>query len=187
MGENRENILLLLCEMASSDSQKALKSLYLIYFQRLMRFASIYVSTLSEAEEIVSDTFLCIWENRYDLPEVKNFDAYIFTIARRKAISYYRKQHFEEVALDEIPIDLFSFTETTPEDELISQETIIQLNHAIEELPDKCKIAFKLVREDKLKYKEVADILNISVKTLENHLANAVKKLREILRKENMQ
>ena len=51
----------------------------------------------------------------------------------------------------------------------------------IESLPAKCKMAFKLVREDRLKYKEEAAILDISVKTLEAHLANAVRKLRETL------
>ncbi len=87
----------------------------------------------------------------------------------------------EQVSLDEISIDLFTSTETTPEEELISQEGIHRLNLAIDSLPAKCKMAFKLVREDKLKYKEVAAILDISVKTLEAHLANAVRKLRKHL------
>ena len=95
--------------MALTDSQAAFKSLYLTYFQRLIRFTRLYVSSTVEAD---------------------------------------------------------------------------QLNNAIEALPAKCKTAFKLVREDKLKYKEVAAILEISVKTLEAHLATAIKKLREFLRKE---
>ena len=163
-------------EMALSDSQIALKSLYMAYFGPLMRFTGMYVSSPAEAEEIVSDTFLAIWNNRKQLPGIGNFDSYIYTVARHKAISYYRKQH-----LDEIPIDLFTSAETTPEEELISREGIRRLNLAIDLLPAKCKMAFKLVREDKLKYKEVAAILDISVKTLEAHLANAVRKLRETL------
>ena len=173
MGENRDDIIQWACEMALSDSQTALKSLYMTYFGPLMRFTGMYVSSPAEAEEIVSDTFLAIWNNRKQLPGISNFDSYIYTVARHKAISYYRKQHMEQVSLDEISIDLFTSTETTPEEELISQEGIHRLN--------KCKMAFKLVREDKLKYKEVAAILDISVKTLEAHLANAVRKLRETL------
>ena len=174
MGENRDDIIQWACEMALSDSQTALKSLYMTYFGPLMRFTGMYVSSPAEAEEIVSDTFLAIWNNRKQLPGISNFDSYIYTVARHKAISYYRKQHMEQVSLDEISIDLFTSTETTPEEELISQEGIHRLNA-------KCKMAFKLVREDKLKYKEVAAILDISVKTLEAHLANAVRKLRETL------
>ena len=167
--------------MALTDSQKALKALYMAYFQKLMRFAGLYVSSSGEAEEIVSDTFLAVWNNRGSLPGIANFDSYIYTITRFKAISYFRKQHFEEVSLDDLPVDLFACTETTPEDDLITKEKIDHLNEAINALPAKCKMAFKLVREDKLKQKEVAAILNISVKTLEAHLANAVRKLREAL------
>lgn len=164
-----------------NDSQAALKSLYLAYFQRLIRFTKLYVSSTVEAEEIVSDTFLAVWNNRSSLLKVTNFDSYIYSIARHKAISYYRSIHIEQVELNEITVDLFIHTDTTPEDDLISKERINRLNNAIDALPSKCKVAFKLVREDKLKYKDVAAILDISVKTLEAHLSNAVKKLREAL------
>ena len=66
--------------------------------------------------------FLAIWNNRKQLPGISNFDSYIYTVARHKAISYYRKQHMEQVSLDEISIDLFTSTETTPEEELISKK-----------------------------------------------------------------
>lgn len=105
MGENRDDIIQWACEMALSDSQTALKSLYMTYFGPLMRFTGMYVSSPAEAEEIVSDTFLAIWNNRKQLPGISNFDSYIYTVARHKAISYYRKQHMEQVSLDEISID----------------------------------------------------------------------------------
>jgi RNA polymerase sigma-70 factor (ECF subfamily) len=168
-------------EIAAADSQTAFKSLYLAYFQRLMRFTNCYVATSSEAEEVVSDTFLAIWDNRKSLPAVSCFDAYLYSIARNKAVSYYRSQHIEKIELKESEIDLFFQTETTPEDDLIAKEDIERLNAAINSLPDKCKMVFKLVREDKLKYKDVATILDISVKTVEAHLATAIKKLREAL------
>lgn len=168
--------------MALSNSQTALKSLYAAYYQRLMRFTKLYVSSSVEAEEIVSDTFLAVWHNRKSLLEIENFDSYLYTIVRHKIVTYYRKQRPDLIGLDELSADLFLHTDTTPEDALISKEEIDRLNSAIDTLPDKCKIAFKLVREDKLKYKDVAAMLNISVKTLEAHLANAVKKLREVLR-----
>ena len=90
MGENRDDIIQWVCEMALSDSQTALKSLYMAYFGPLMRFTGMYVSSPAEAEEIVSDTFLAIWDNRKQLPGISNFDSYIYTVARHKAISYYR-------------------------------------------------------------------------------------------------
>lgn len=167
-----------------SDSQTAFKSLYLAYFQKLMRFTSLYAPTTVEAEEIVSDTFLSLWNNRKALPEVANLDAYLYGIARHKAISLYRTRHMEKVQIDENTIDLFAHTDTTPEEELISKECVDHLNEAIDTLPDKCKMAFKLIREDKMKYKDAANVLEISVKTLEAHIATAMRKLREALAKE---
>lgn len=78
-------------------------------------------------------------------------------------------------------MDLYSRTETTPEDDLISKELTHKLNQAIDSLPNQCKMAFKLIREDNLKYKEAAEVLNISVKTLEAHITKAVKTLREVI------
>ena len=87
--DHKDDILQWLCEMALTDSQAAFKSLYLTYFQRLIRFTRLYVSSTVEAEEIVSDTFLAVWNNRKSLLKVTNFDSYIYSIARHKAISYY--------------------------------------------------------------------------------------------------
>lgn len=171
-----------LCELATADSQAALKSLYLAYFSRLMRFVSLYVDASAEAEEIVSDTFLVVWNNRKTLLNIVHFDSYLYTIARNKAISYFRTQRMKRVEWSETTIDLFLHTDTTPEDDLITKENIDRLNAAINALPNKCRMVFKLVREDKLKYKEVAEMLDISIKTLEAHLSTAVKKLRETLR-----
>lgn len=171
-----------LCEMATADSQAAFKRLYLFYFPKLMRFVLRYVPNGEEAEELVSDTLLAIWSNRQSLPAIANFKAYIYAIARHKIVSYWRVRPQSSVRLDELNTDLFFQTEVTPEAELISREEVMRLNAAVDALPAKCKLAFKLVREERLKYKEVAEILGISIKTLESHLATAVRKLREALR-----
>ncbi|MDR2968917.1 MAG: RNA polymerase sigma-70 factor [Tannerellaceae bacterium] len=168
-------------EIANFNSRVAFESLYYHYFDRLLRFVSLYVPILVEAEEIVLDTFTDIWSGRKKLLPVKNPDAYIYSITRNKAISFLRSQHKNMVPLNETMIDLFIHVDTTPESDLISKENIRQLNGAINSLPYKCKMAFKMVREDKMKYKDVAIVLNISVKTVEAHIATATKKLREIL------
>ena len=174
-----------ICDIAVFDSQKAFKSLYLCYFDKLLRFASLHVISHSEAEEIVSDTFLAIWNSRKTLLKIADFDAYIYSIMRYKIISHLRKHFNSNVSLDELQIDFFASTETTPEDDFITHEQVEQLNKAIDSLPHKCKMAFKMVREDKMNYKDVAAILEISVKTLETHLATATRKLREALSGKN--
>jgi len=182
--EDKAEIMQWVYDVSLTDSQTAFKSLYLAYYQRLMRFTNLYIASPAEVEEIVSDAFLAVWNNRKFLPEIANFNSYIYTIVRHKIADHYRSQQIETVDFSENSIDLFAHTEITPEEELINKENHTRLNEAINSLPDKCKITFKLIREDKLKYKEVASILDISVKTVEAHLATAIRRLRETLKKE---
>ncbi len=114
--------------------------------------------------------------------DIDNFNSFIYGIARHKAISFIRKRQLEYVDLDNYPVDLFFATETTAEDDLITKEEIEKINSAINNLPEKAKMTFKLIREDNLKYKEVSDILGISVKTVEAHMATAIRKLRDALK-----
>jgi len=180
---NSKKITQWLCELALANSQAALKSLYVAYNQKLIRFIGLYVSSFVDIEEVLSDTFLALWNNRESLLDVTNFNSYIYGIARHKAISFCRKKQIENVDVEDFFIDLFYHTETTPEDNLISKEEIANINAAINALPEKTKITFKLIREDNLKYKEVAEILGISIKTVEAHMATAVRQLRETLEK----
>jgi len=172
------NINQLVEEISRKDSEVALRLLYRHYFDKLMRFISIYIKSNQTSEEIISDVFLTIWQNRKSLPEIKNFNAYIYTIARNMSIDYLRAKKMDFEHLSEIPLDVYFKTDTTPEDELISKEFTKTLDDAINSLPNQCKIAFKLIREDKMKYKDAAEILNITVKTLEAHITKAIKELR---------
>ena len=167
--------------LANENSEEALKSLYVTYSDRIMRFLFMYVKSIETAEELTSDVFFAVWENRKKLLGVSDFNAYIYKLAKNKSLNYLRDQKVSYIELDEIQIDLFSCTETTPEDDLISKESICLINKAIEQLPGKCKLAFKLIREDKMKYKDAAEFLNISVKTLEAHLTAAMKKIKNSL------
>lgn len=171
-----------MCEIALTNSQTALKSLFLLYHRRLTRFIGIYISSPSDIEEVLSDTFFALWENRKNLMDVKNHNAYIYGIARFKAISFCRKRQLEYIDIDEYEVDIFFRTETTPLDDILSKEAIDHINAAINSLPERTRTTFKLIREDKMKYKDVADILGISVKTVEAHMVKAIRKLREALR-----
>ncbi len=176
--ENTEKIAKYVKDIAINGSEIALGKLYNLYYYDLLHFSQLYVINENDAEEIVSDAFLDVWEKRKKLQDLNNFNAYIYTVVRNKSISVYRSHH-NNINLESIPIDLLAQSRVTPEDELISKEKVAKINHAINTLPNKCKLAFKLVKENHLKYKEVAEILNISIKTLEAHLTTAMKKIRE--------
>lgn len=179
--QSAKNISLLIEKLTLEESEAALRSLYELYFDKLVRFTYLYVQSHSSVEEIISDVFLSIWINRKELSKIQNFNAYILTITRNKAISHFRKEEKYYLVSEEYPTDLYLNTETTPEDDYISQELIQKFNKAINTLPPQCKTAFKLIREDKMKYKDAALVLNISIKTLEAHITKATKVLRKVL------
>lgn len=181
MKNTHPNIESFLKDLAYNNSENALKHIYLAYSSYIARYISLYVKSKHTIEELLSDVFYTIWENRQALPDVENFNAYIYKIAKFKALNHLRENKISTIDIDEIPIDLFNYTTTTAEDEYISKEIVAAINAAIENLPPKCKLAFKLVREDKMKYKDAAEHLDISVKTLEIHLASAMKKIRDKL------
>jgi RNA polymerase sigma-70 factor, Bacteroides expansion family 1 len=158
----------------NGDTQ-AFKTLYNRYCTPLLQLALAIVHNREMAEEIVADVFIAVWRKRNDLPQVSNLKWYLYAATRNIALNYVRKYarkktlHIDEVHLPEYTIN--------PEAQLISNELVRHINIAISELPPQCRLIFKLVKEDGLKYREVADLLNISIKTVENQVGIALKKL----------
>lgn len=152
------------------------------YREKVIRFISHFVNDRLSCEELVSDVFITIWLHREILSDINTLDNYLFVIAKNKALNHLRNKKDVAVDLDAIHTDAFCFTETTPESAYISKETVEELNKAINELPTRTKLAFFLVREQKKSYKEAADIMSVSVKTIEKQVASAVEKLKEKLK-----
>ena len=151
------------------------------YEEKVIRFISLFVINEQECEELASDVFVSLWINRLKLADIEDLNSYIFIVAKNKALNHLRNRKIDLVDLDTFQVDAFKNTETTPESIYITHETVEALNSAINELPQKTKLAFHLVREDKMKYKEAAVVLGVSIKTIEKQVASAVAKLKEKL------
>jgi len=162
----------------AAGSQEAFRRLYDLYYARLSRFAARYLDSPNDVEEVVSSTMMSVWTDREKLSSVRDFDSWIYTLARNKAISAFRTSHRGFKTVDCSEVAHLLHTDRSPESELIASEYVSMLDEAVERLPEKCRSAFRLVREERLKYKEAASMMDISVKTLESHLASAVHKLR---------
>ncbi|RZL20893.1 MAG: RNA polymerase sigma-70 factor [Pedobacter sp.] len=148
---------------------------YTVYFQKLLLASDSYVNDISIAEELVQDIFLKIWENPQALNEVQSIKSYLYRTVINSSINYLNRQknieqHHLKLAstiTDQYLMDL---------DE--ESEMILMLRNEIEKLPAQCKKVFILSRFENLKYREIAIQLNISEKTVENHIGNALKLLR---------
>jgi RNA polymerase sigma-70 factor (family 1) len=169
--------------LIGDNSERAFRVIVRAYEDKVIRFISLFVQNNQECEELASDVFVSLWTNRHKLADIADLDSYIFIIAKNKALNHLRKEKTELVDLETFQVDAFHNTETTPESIYITQETVKELNSAINELPQKTKLAFHLVREDKMKYKEAAEVLGVSIKTIEKQVASAVAKLKERLSK----
>lgn len=163
--------------LAVYDDESAYKELFLVYYKPLQQFAFSFTKSQELAEEIVSDVFLKIWEKRADLEAIGNLKVYLYVSIKNTALKYLLKQKRQvAISLDELDIELESF-HWTPEELVLTAEMMKKIEEAINDLPPRCKIIFKLIKEDQLRYKEVAEILNVSVKTIDSQLAIALKKI----------
>ena len=159
------------------NDQWAYKELFTSLYDYLFHFARTLLKAKEPAEEVVSDVFIKIWESRCNLDRISNLKVYLYISTRNCAYNYLEKQRRTVTRpTAEFPEDLPSIY-FDPEQLLITADMLAMIQQAINQLPPKCKMIFKLTKEDGLKYREVAEILNISVKTVENQLAIALHKI----------
>ncbi|MBZ4190197.1 RNA polymerase sigma-70 factor [Niabella sp. 3A5MI-3] len=178
MTEKRKKYLV--CSVAENNDQSAFEELFVFYYPGLVSFAAGILNDRQLAEEVVEDVFLKLWENRNTLVSINNFSHYIYTASKYAAINALkaRKKTIEEITGDEF---LLSYTYNGPEADLISNENIKEILRAINQLPPRCRLIFRLVKEEGMKYQEVAQLLQLSVKTVENQMIIAMGKIRESL------
>lgn len=153
------------------------------YSNDLYYFALGYVKVQELAEEVVSDVFLDVWRNRAELGEIKALKSWLLVLVRNRAITYLRKEQPEKkVSFEELEDYYLPFVES-PDHSIISKEQIEEINRAIASLPPKCKEVFMLAKIEKIPYKEIAEMIHISVKTINIHISKAVSRIAEILNK----
>lgn len=160
------------------DDQDAYKKLFYHFYERLKRFAKGIVRDDATAEDIVAECFLILWNSRAKLTEVENLNSYLYIITKNIAIKELGKaRKINSFSIADIELDFCSVTEKTPEDYLLNNELLRHLDNAVEALPPKCKLIYKLVKKEGLRYKEIASILNISVKTIDAQMAIASRRI----------
>jgi len=164
-------------QIARYDDQHAYKELFKGLYHFLFPFARTIVKEKETAEEVVSDVFIKVWEKRKQLEKIENLKVYLYVSTRNIAINYLDRQRRNATfSIDDYHAD-FTSVYFDPEQMLITADMLALIQKAIDQLPSKCRLIFKLAKEDGLKYKEIAEILNISVKTVENQLAIALNKI----------
>ncbi|MDD7888009.1 RNA polymerase sigma-70 factor [Flavivirga sp. 57AJ16] len=162
-----------------NDDKKALTELYNSYWKPLFISAYNLLKDKEVCEEIIQDVFIDLWNSRKRLQINISFQSYLYACTRYKVFSQFRKKKIIKVELFE---DLKRrFQLTTPETEIMHKELVSQIDDIINTLPKKCRIVYKLSRQKQMTHKEIAQKLNISSKTVENHITNALRTLKAAL------
>ena len=160
-------------------NEHSFESLFNVYCQRLINFSRRYVNDKDIAENIVQEVFVNIWINRENLDPTKNIKTYLFTAVKNNSYKYLRHLKVEHDYAQNFSKYKY---EKNPEKNIEQKETSNKIKKEIDSLPEKCREIFVMSKFDNLKYSEIADILNISIKTVETQMGRALKKLRENLK-----
>ncbi len=162
--------------IALYDDQLAYKQLFALFYKSLHQFATSFVRSPEVAEEVVSDVFIKIWKKRAGLIRIHNLKLYLFISTKNGALNYLRAQKKIFLQPEQYLVQLQSIY-FNPEKLMLTAEMMNRVQKAVNDLPPRCQLIFKLIKEDGLKYREVADLLHLSIKTVENQMAIAIKKI----------
>lgn len=176
MKKNRRNNSQLVIALKQGD-KRAFKVIYNTNKKALIAFINSYTKNQPETKDIVQDAFIKLWTARNTLDENKSIVNFLYTTAYNGFIDTCRKHKREQTMLDGWLYKRLVLLAN--EDEDVKLRKTIRVKIAIEKLPPKCKEIFILSKFEQLKYSEIADKLNISIKTVENQMGKAFSTLRK--------
>ncbi len=166
----------------TEGSDMAMKDLFNKYYKRLCQFGLLFDKNKAVVEERVADVFIQLWNNRKNLNKIENPKVYLFTSARNSIIKSSKSDWIRqciEIENKETPLDLIlpSIEEKIIQKEQQEKDKNI-INQILDQIPKKSRFIFELSRVNGLKYKEISELLNISIKTVESHISIAMKMIR---------
>ena len=157
--------------------QQTLELLFRDHYKGLCQFSSGYVKDSEIAREIVQDAFVSLWEKRHTIDLTKPVKSYLSTTVRNKSLNYLRDH--KKFSNDILTLENLSQDAGYDQpDKLVEAEIRKKIAFAVEELPEKCREIFLLNRFENLKYQQIADKLQISVKTVETQMSKALQHMR---------
>lgn len=176
-GDINCNIAELQQQIAVFEDVSAYRKLFHCLFPSIQNFSFSIVKSRQFAEEIASDVLMEVWVRRQKLMEVENLRLYLFASAKNASLKKLKQENrFSSFSLDDLHVEFIS-DYGNPEEMMNRSEIEKKVQKAINELPPRCKVIYKLAKEDKLKYAEIAELLEVSVKTIDSQLVIANKKI----------
>ncbi|ETN96100.1 RNA polymerase sigma-70 factor [Zhouia amylolytica] len=179
---NNQNFINLLKE----GDIEAHELLYRLYYERLLYVANSYLNNKEDSEEIINDVFVKLWKRKNKLSIKSSLNAYLYRMTKNFCLDHLRK-HKKRLSKTDNTLQLEAFVHfealsDTASTKFIEEELGQQIQLAIAALPEKCREVFTKSKVQGLRYKEISEELDISIKTVENHMSKALKHMRLYLR-----
>ncbi len=177
-----EDIQKWILKISQEDDQRSFRYLFDYYYPKLLNYSRYLLESKSAADEVISNVFIGIWNNRATINRIDKFDSYVFRAVKNKCLSYLRDTH--RLQFEELNIKGSKLIKSvrSPESLIINEELRATILKALDELPPRCRLVFELVKQDGFKHKEVAKLLDVSVNTVENQMGKAMSRLRSKLK-----
>lgn len=164
-----------------NGSKAAFEMLFKTYYRPLCTYANTFLHDRDEAEEIVQNAFITFWDRRQSTEIEKSVKSYLYRMVRNSCLNTLRHEKVKrEHASEQLKTTVDAHDPVSQS--LASDELEQRIQTAMQSLPEQCRLVFQLSRFEELKYQEIAGQLNISVKTVENHMGKALKIMREQLK-----
>jgi RNA polymerase sigma-70 factor (ECF subfamily) len=164
-----------------SDQEQSVKLLFDKHFHFLVLSSLRYVNEYQQAEDIVQDVFVKLWQNFNDFEPIEDKKSYLFKAVKNSSLNYLRHMKVRQ-KLSVNSVDMYSTSEKSPEDFTTEDENRHKIHTAISKLPDHWREALILSKYNSLKYHEIAGEMNISQKTVEKYISKALHFLRSELK-----
>lgn len=162
--------------------EDAFCELYAAYKNRLLYFAMKFVKSRDFAEDIFQDAFTIIWQSRRFINPDASFSSYLYTIVRNRILNQIRDADKENALKEQILSQAIDYTDDTKENILANDLREI-INKALEKLTPRQREIFEMSREAQMSHKEIADVLGISVNTVQEHISVSLRTIRTFLSK----
>ena len=167
--------------MSNTDEHNKLdkplfEQLFKTHFVHLCNFGYQFVKDTDTAKDITQKVFINLWESREKIDIQKSIQSYLFTSVRNRCLNHIRDQ--KKYRSEVLDLETHDFEIPFEEDTFAMSELKDKVAAALDELPEKCRLVFEMSRYQNMKYKDIAEELDISVKTVEAHMSKALKSLR---------
>lgn len=162
-----------------ADSAALFEQSFKENFKRLHAYACSILNDSDEAEEVVQNVFYKLWEKKEKLNEIDSIPAYLYRSVYNECMNHVKHQKVKDAHKEHS--SYYDATSADAENNAELRELKERMHHAMQQLPEQCRTIFQMSRFEELKYREIADRLGLSVKTIENQMGKALKIMRKQL------